>query len=438
MATTVLSFGTGNTLLGLETAPNAARDTGYRASFRVLPTVSFSGNATANFSVTLSLLKAVGGGTQPYVVGYLTSLGGGSVHDQNNNAVGSSFTSGTVVTYTTTSSTDLLNFLKGLYIGDTAPVSQSDSFRLYMSVSDGTTSASTNTIYYNVACYLRGTAVATEHGEVAVEDLRIGDKLRTLDGSMKAIKFIGTQTFEPEFIAATPSQRPVLIRQGAMGPNLPARDLYVSPMHSLYVDEVMVPAVALENGVSILRADVPGNVEYFHLELEGHDVIFAEGLQAESFIDDQSRAVFDNAYEYEVLYGEGERIQPYAPRIEEGYQVEAMRRRFAELAGVAQDVAGAPEKLVGHVERIEDGVLEGWVMDKANAGAVELEILVDGEVVGRTLANRYRADLDHAGMAGGRCGFTMAVPASAASLEQVEVRALASGTVLRKAAVAAV
>lgn len=438
MATTILSFGTGDTLLGLDTAPSGSPETATRASFQAFPTVSYSGTTTSSFTVTLALSKASGLGTQQYVVGYLTNLAGGTVHDQSNNAVGSSFTAATQVTFLTSSSSSLIDFLKGLYIGDTAPTSISDSFKLYMSVTDGTTPSSTNTTYYTVACYLRGTGVTTEHGEVAVEDLRIGDKLRTLDGALKPIKFIGTQTFEPEFIAATPSQRPVLIRQGAMGPNLPARDLYLSPMHSLYVDDVMVPAVALENGVSIVRADVAGDVEYFHIELEDHDVIFAEGLQAESFIDDQSRAVFDNAYEYEVLYGEGERIQPYAPRIEEGYQLEAMRRRFAEMAGVTQNAATAPEKLVGHVERIEDGVLEGWVMDQANDSAVELEILVDGEAVGRTLANRYRADLDHAGMAGGRCGFTMAVPASATSLDQVDVRVVASGTVLRKAVVAVV
>lgn len=440
MATTVLSFGTGNTLLGLETAPTSTSpDTGYRASFQALPTVSYAGTAAAStYTVTLSLLNWGFSGSN-HGIGYLTTLAGGSAHDGSNNTLsaGSSFTTGTVVTFTTSTTSSLISFLKGLYLGDTQVITSTDHFKLTMTVSDGTTSAATNTIFYNVACYLRGTGVTTEHGEVAVEDLRIGDKLRTLDGSLKPIKFIGTQMFEPEFIAATPSQRPVLIRQGAMGANLPARDLYLSPMHSVYVDEVMVPAVALENGVSILRADVPGNVEYFHLELDTHEVILAEGLPAESFIDDESRAVFDNAYEYEMLYGEGERIQPCAPRIEEGYQVEAIRRRFAEMAGVAQAEAAQPARLVGHVERIEDGVLEGWVMDQANGGAVELEVLVDGETVGRTLANRYRTDLDHAGLAGGRCGFTMALPASASSLEQVQVRTVATGAELRKARAAA-
>jgi hypothetical protein len=58
---------------------------------------------------------------------------------------------------------------------------------------------------------------------------------------------------------------------------------------------------------------------------------------------------------------------------------------------------------------------------------VEIEVLVDGEVVARTVANRYRVDLDHAGIAQGCAGFTVALPASAESLDQVVVRRASDG-----------
>jgi hypothetical protein len=374
---------------------------------------------------------------------YLTSLGAsGSATWNGTSTNGSvstpySFGLGTSVTFTASSQADLVAFLKGIYIGDTESTSLSDQFKLTLRYNDGAGSA-TQALYYDVACYLRGTGIATDQGDVAVENLRIGDLLRTVDGGLKPVKFIGTQSFEPEFIAATPSQRPVLIRKDAIGEGLPARDLSVSPMHSLYLDEVLVPAVALVNGVSIVRADAPNGVEYFHVELDAHEVILAEGLPAESFIDDDSRAVFDNAFEYEMLYGEGERISPVAPRIEEGYMVDAMRRRIAARAGVDFTTEGPAVSTIGHVERLEDGVLKGWVMNQTAADvAVELEILVDGESVGRTLANRYRTDLDHAGLAGGRCGFTMALPVAAISLDQVQVRIAATGADLRKAATVA-
>jgi hypothetical protein len=435
MATTSLTFGTGNTLLGLDVSSAGAPIAGTRAQFRAFPTVSYTGSATATSYTAQVFMTKVGSLPTPNSVIYLTSTAGGTVSTGVGTTTATSFGPNINVTFTTTSNTALMNFLQGIYLGDNSATNVSDDFQLTLRVKDNTANQGTITEVYNIACYLRGTGVATAEGEVAVEDLRIGDLLRTVDGGLKPVKFIGTQSFEAEFIAATPAQRPVLIRKDAIGEGLPARDLYVSPMHSLYLDDVLVPAVALENGVSILRADAPEGVEYFHIELDRHDVILAEGLPAESFIDDDSRAVFDNAFEYEALYGEGERIARFAPRIEEGYAVEAMRRRIAARAGVQAPDAVPPVSTIGHVERLADGVLTGWVMNQAAPdAAVELDVLVDGEVVGRGIANRYRTDLDHAGLAGGRCGFTMALPNSAASLEQVQVRIAATGAALRNAA----
>jgi hypothetical protein len=216
----------------------------------------------------------------------------------------------------------------------------------------------------------------------------------------------------------------VVIREGALGAGLPQRDLMVSPMHALLIDDVFVPAVALLNGATITRRETAGPADYIHVELDQHDAIFAEGAPAETFVDDNSRAMFDNVSEYYDLYGFVEAARGFsARRIEEGYQVDAIRRR---LAGAASAVV--PGALVGHVERLDGDMLEGWVMDQVNpASPVELEVLVDGEIVATVLANRYRVDLDRAGLAGGRCGFRVAMPASAESMAQIEVRRAADG-----------
>ena len=100
----------------------------------------------------------------------------------------------------------------------------------------------------------------------------------------------------------------------------------------------------------------------------------------------------------------------------------------AEADKAAAPAAAGP--VIGKLERIENGVLQGWMVDAAGAEAVEAEVLVDGEVVGRVVANRYRGDLDQAGIAGGRGGFTIALPASAERLEQVTVRRVLDGQVL--------
>jgi hypothetical protein len=221
-----------------------------------------------------------------------------------------------------------------------------------------------------------------------------------------------------------------VFKAGSLGAGLPVRDLKVSPQHAVLIDGVMVPAAALVNGTSIVRDESKTDVTYFHIEMEGHEAVFAEGAPAETFVDHDSRAMFDNADEYNLLYGTAAVRPTEQPRLEEGFQLAAIRRR---LAGVAAPAAAGP--MMGNLERIEGGVLHGWVIDAAGAEAVEAEVLVDGESVGRIVANRYRADLDQAGLAGGRGGFTMALPASVESLSQVSLRRVVDGKVLAAATV---
>jgi hypothetical protein len=321
------------------------------------------------------------------------------------------------------SASALIHDLRNLTISDT---NTNDAFGITFTLTDVTTAhSSTFTEGFSTICYAPGTRIGTPTGEIAVEDLQIGDFVATTSGVAKPVKWLGRRSHSAADVAKYSNLRPVMIRKDALGGGLPHRDLMVSPMHALLIDEVFVPAAALVNGTSIVRSEAAGAVEYIHVELDQHEVIFAEGTPAETFVNDDSRALFDNVSEYYDLYGIAESRDSFsAPRIEEGYQLEAIRRR---LAGVAPQSA-APGALAGHVERLEDGVLEGWVMDRANpATPVELEVLVDGEIVATVLANRYRVDLDCAGLAGGRCGFTVAMPASAECLAQVEVRRASDG-----------
>jgi len=293
----------------------------------------------------------------------------------------------------------------------------------------GTNLGSAYSFAWVLACYTRGTMIRTPAGERAVEALQGGDLVTTLDGSAKKVKWIGHRSYEAEFGAGEAFVRPVLIRAGALGNGLPTRDLKVSPQHAMLIDGVMVPAAALVNGVSILRDETVTDVTYFHIEMEGHEAIFAEGAASETFVDHNSRAIFDNADEYAMLFGNAAtEVQEFA-RLEEGFQLAAIRRHLAEIAGIpaAPAAAGA---LLGKLERIEAGVLHGWVIDTASADSVEADVLVDGEVVARVVANRYRADLDQARLAGGRGGFTVALPASADSLAQVSLRRVTDGQVL--------
>jgi hypothetical protein len=282
-----------------------------------------------------------------------------------------------------------------------------------------------------VACFCAGTRIATPSGETAVQRLRIGDPVTTLSGIARPVKWIGRRNYTAAQIAAGAQLCPVLIRKDALAPGKPDRDLYVSPMHSLFIDEVLIPAAALINGVTVLRHDRSAPVEYIHIELADHDVVLAEGQPAETFIDDNSRVMFDNADEYRRMYGTDTTPRGFcAPRVEEGFRLEAVRRRLADRAGLPT-VAEVPGKLLGHVERFEDGVLQGWVMDDANRTVpVELEVLVDDESVLRLVANGYRTDLDSAGFAHGRCAFSVALPTTAKHIGQVRAKRVSDGMCL--------
>ena len=281
-----------------------------------------------------------------------------------------------------------------------------------------------------ITCFLTGTDIATPGGERAVESLRIGDLVSTADGLAKPVKWIGRVSAEAglfEDAAFRARIAPVVFRAGALGEGLPRRDLRVSPAHGMLIDGVLIPAAALVNDVSILRDQSKQDVTFYHIELEQHDIILSEGAPSETFVDCESRAYFDNAAEYDALYGDEAVSVPQVARVEAGYMLAAIRRRLDALAGIAA-VASAPGPLQSNVEQIQNGILSGWAVDRANPSVpVEVEIVAHGEIIGRALANRYRFDLDMAGLAGGRCAFDVAMPASVDSLDDVVVRRAADG-----------
>jgi hypothetical protein len=185
-----------------------------------------------------------------------------------------------------------------------------------------------------IACFCRGTLIMTDRGEVAVEALQIGDRLINRAGQARDLRWIGRRSYAPRFVRANPSVRPVLIRAGALAKGLPQRDLFVSPLHALYLQQMLIPAGALVNGATILRCQETGDVTYFHLELATHDVIFAEGTEVETYVDDDNRGMFQNAAEYQRLYPDAERgaATYYAERVEGGEKLNAIWAQLAKRA----------------------------------------------------------------------------------------------------------
>ena len=152
----------------------------------------------------------------------------------------------------------------------------------------------------NVACFAAGTRILTGGGEVAVEALRIGDLVATVNsGRLARIAWIGHTVIDLSRHPQPDRVTPVRIEADAIAPGMPHRDLLLSPDHAVHLDGRLLPAHLLINGTSIRREPPQARFEcriaYFHIELDRHAILLADGLPAESYLYTGNRTSFANA-----------------------------------------------------------------------------------------------------------------------------------------------
>lgn len=196
------------------------------------------------------------------------------------------------------------------------------------------------TIYY--ACFLKGTHIATPDGEVKVEILKAGDQVLTAGGSRATVKWIGYRTLFKKRVPEKDAKRafPVLFKKGSIAHNVPHRDLIMSPGHHISFEGNLVSAMNLVNGKSIVQLfDMPF-FQYFHLELERFEILLAEGVPAESYVDTGNRNMFQNAHEVAMNPDFGPATgRPDVPGItvvRKGPKLEAIRAKLLERANWMQ------------------------------------------------------------------------------------------------------
>lgn len=145
-----------------------------------------------------------------------------------------------------------------------------------------------------VICFTPSTRIRTERGDVAVEEIVEGDRIQTKDNGLQGVLWKGEKRISGARLYAMPELRPIRLRAGALGVDRPDGDLIVSPSHRMLVkgaqaralfntDEVLVTARDLVNDRTIVRDLLLTSVTYVHLLLPHHEVVFANGLETESF-----------------------------------------------------------------------------------------------------------------------------------------------------------
>ncbi|MGO4908736.1 Hint domain-containing protein [Pseudorhodobacter sp. W20_MBD10_FR17] len=146
-----------------------------------------------------------------------------------------------------------------------------------------------------VPCFTRGTMIKTPIGPRAIEMLKIGDLVETLDHGPQAIRWIGTSPVS--FVNQPPNSklRPIIIRAGALGPGVPNVDLRVSRQHRMLVSstiskrmfdcpQVLIPAFRLLSLPNVDLDEEVQEIDYLHIMFDQHQVIWADGALAESFL----------------------------------------------------------------------------------------------------------------------------------------------------------
>ena len=191
----------------------------------------------------------------------------------------------------------------------------------------------------DVTCFLAGTCILTNCGEVAVEALAAGDLIMTVSGASVPIEWIGYRHLDCNRHPDPRRVWPVEVKKGAFADNAPHRDLRLSPDHAVFVDGLLVPIKLLINGSSIKQ--IPMNkVIYYHVELPNHDVILAEGLPTESYLDTGNRHMFENGAAPLMLHPDMAQMNDQARRVAESCvpfvcdaeRVEPIWRTIAERA----------------------------------------------------------------------------------------------------------
>jgi Ca2+-binding RTX toxin-like protein len=249
----------------------------------------------------------------------------------------------------------------------------------------------------SAACYRAGTRLLTDRGERPIEDLAAGDLVMTAHHGLRPIIWTGRRRVDCARHPDPARVWPVRVRAGAFAPDVPRRDLYLSPDHAVFVEGMLIPIRRLINDATILRAPVD-HVVWHHVELAEHALLFAEGAAAESYLDTGNRAAFEQGSGLIDLHadfeGKGDRALGSCVRfvadddaIEPVWRVLADRARALGFAAAEPDMTDDPDPVL---------ILDGRVVRPVARTQEGYQFLLPTPVTDVRLASRSATVMDAA------------------------------------------
>ncbi len=255
-----------------------------------------------------------------------------------------------------------------------------------------------------IPCFRAGTQILTPDGPRSVERLREGDLVVTHDGETQPLIWVGERWVDCDRHPHPETVLPVLIEQGAFGPGVPSRDLCVSPDHAIFCSGVLIPAKHLMNGSSIRQIDTP-DITYHHIELAQHNVVWAETLPVETYLDCGNRHNFAHQDGLLALHASFEpsrwdRSRAFADLVVEGEALILARRRLHERL---KDKGGRP--VLGRFAVFADGRL--LAASETDGGQLTFAMPFDVNRLTIKSSSSRPADLDPASLDCRRLGIAI-------------------------------
>jgi autotransporter passenger strand-loop-strand repeat protein len=191
--------------------------------------------------------------------------------------------------------------------------------------------------FQTVECFAAGTRIRAAGGEIDVARLGVGDLVETLEGALCPIVWAGRRHIDCRGHPDPASVLPVRVRAHAFGRGRPSRHLFLSPDHALFLENVLIPVKYLIDGQRVSQV-ARDRITYHHIELARHEVIWAEGLLAETYLDVGERRAFTSDRGALLYHSKA------APRVID-YVLQWEARGYAPLVTIGPEIERARQPL---------------------------------------------------------------------------------------------